>query len=153
MRKLLLVLTLFMFALSSFAAVSSTSPIKIDPADKSTSITLQQFVNLSPKEYSALTGKKLGLFQKAELKFAQKKLANTIKKNASLKHMKIDALKREPISGAYWAGAALGAFLGPIGVLIAYLINDDNKQERVRAAWRGFIIFLGVVVVTLIQLS
>jgi hypothetical protein len=38
---------------------------------------------------------------------------------------------------------ALGFLLGLIGLLIAYLINDDYKHNRVKWAWIGF----GIVVV------
>ena len=41
--------------------------------------------------------------------------------------------------GFHLGGFALGFFLSLLGVLIAYLINDDNKSSRVWSAWRGFI--------------
>ena len=38
--------------------------------------------------------------------------------------------------GSKITGILLGVFLGPVGVLIAYLMDDD---EMVRGAWKGFL--------------
>ena len=53
-------------------------------------------------------------------------------------------------SGFHLGGFALGFLIGPIGVLIAYLIDDDKKRNRVKWAWIGLIawvvIFGGVFI-------
>jgi hypothetical protein len=153
MRKIILLLSFVLFTLSGFAILSPTSVSDPNPVNGLNAITLQQFIKLSPKEYAALSGKKLNFLQRAELKISQKKIAKAIKKDASFKQIKLSAFDREPLSGAYWAGMLLGAFLGPVGVLIAYLINDDNKQERVRASWRGLIIFIGALAFAIAQMG
>ncbi len=41
--------------------------------------------------------------------------------------------------------------MGLIGVLIAYLINDDNKSNRVKWAWIGFGAFVVIYLVILLS--
>lgn len=49
-------------------------------------------------------------------------------------------------TGFHAGGFFLGLLLGVIGVIIAYLINDEKKHNRVKWAWIGW----GVWVVLLI---
>jgi uncharacterized BrkB/YihY/UPF0761 family membrane protein len=44
---------------------------------------------------------------------------------------------KDVTAGFHVGGFLLGFFLSLIGVLIAYLINDDKKPSRVKWAWIG----------------
>ena len=47
-------------------------------------------------------------------------------------------------------GFALGFFIGLIGVLIAYIIEDDYKRNRVKWAWIGWGVFVVFYVALLV---
>jgi len=49
----------------------------------------------------------------------------------------------------HFGGFALGFFLGLIGILIAYIINDDNHSRRVRWAWYGFGIYVVILLIAI----
>ncbi len=54
-------------------------------------------------------------------------------------------------TGFHVGGFALGFLVGLIGVLIAYLINDDYKRNRVKWAWIGFGVFVVIYAVVLVS--
>jgi uncharacterized membrane protein len=60
-------------------------------------------------------------------------------------------LKKADGSGFHLGGFALGFLLGLIGVLIAYLLNDEKKSARVKWAWLGLLtaVVLWVIVAVL----
>ena len=103
-------------------------------------ITLQDLATMKVADYAKLTGKKMNFFDRAGFKIAQKKLRNNINPDGTLsKKLDKNLKKFDGESGFHLGGFALGFFLGLIGVLIAYLLNDDYKDNRVRWAWRGLL--------------
>ena len=101
-------------------------------------ITLEDLATMKPGEYAKLTGKKMNFFDRAGFKIAQKKLRSNINPDGTLsKKMEKKLRKFDGGSGFHLGGFALGFLLGLIGVLIAYLINDDYKHNRVKWAWLG----------------
>jgi hypothetical protein len=107
--------------------------------------TLEDFLSLTPKKYTELTGKKMTLPQKVSLKIAQYKVKRAIKKG---KTVDLNALSKEvDTSNFNIGGFVLGLLLGIIGVLIAYLIGD---RSVVKWAWIGFAIWVGIVLLVLI---
>ena len=86
-----------------------------------------------------------------EFKVAQKKLRHTINGDGTVNEKRAALFAREMdgTSGFHLGGFALGFLLLPIGVLIAYLINDDKKANRVKWAWIGLAagVLIWVVVV------
>lgn len=106
-------------------------------------ITLQDLATMKAADYAKLTGKKMNFFDRAGFKIAQKKLRNNINPDGTLsKKMERNFKKFDGETGFHLGGFALGFLLGLIGVLIAYLINDDYHQNRVRWAWRGLLLGL-----------
>ena len=101
-------------------------------------ISLMDLSQINVKEFEKITGKKMKFMQKVNFKIAQRQLRNNINYDGSL------SKKYEKYFGLFtrisWGGLALGLFLSLIGVLIAYLITDENKSNRVRWAWIGAII-------------
>ncbi|NOT49933.1 MAG: hypothetical protein HOP10_01490 [Chitinophagaceae bacterium] len=81
---------------------------------------------------------------KVKFKVAQKKLRNGINPDGTFSNKKIEKAisgqSKGGESGFHFGGFALGFFLGLIGIIVAYVINDDYKKNRVKWAWLGFAI-------------
>ncbi|MGB8193569.1 MAG: hypothetical protein WCF67_16685 [Chitinophagaceae bacterium] len=148
MKKVLAFLLAFAIMAQSFAAAVVTNPeplrasdIKI-PIANGKMITLQDLADIKATDYAKLTGKKMKFFDRVGFKIAQKKLRNSINADGTLSSKKLERnFKKfaDGDSGFHLGGFALGFLLGLIGVLIAYLLNDELKDNRVRWAWRGFL--------------
>jgi hypothetical protein len=142
------------FVSNSFAFVSpapifskptpSTSIVEPTPSPFA-GMTIKDFLALTPKKYRELTGQKMSLSQKISLKLAQYKVKRAVKKNKQIELTKF--AQGVDTSDFSIGGLVLGLLLGPIGVLIAYLIGDHSV---IKWAWIGgaiwLIIFLLVVI-------
>ncbi len=146
------------FVATSFAGVSTVivptskptkpnaSEIMISIGGTGQKISLLDLSTIKTKDVEKLTGKKMKLIDKVGFKIAQKQLRSSINPDGTINNNKLAkaASKKAPDgSGFHLGGFALGFLLGLIGVLIAYLINDDLKSTRTKWAWIGF----GVVLV------
>lgn len=142
LRFSLLAFGLMIFTLSTSAlTVPSTTPVPVKSESTAvapfSNMSVEDFLNLTPKKYKELTGEKLSLTKKISLKLAQKKIRNAIKKNE-----KIDSdtmANAVDTSDFNIGGFILGLLLSVVGVLIAYLIGDTSV---IKWAWIGFGIFL-----------
>ena len=160
MKKIFLLATAFCMLASSFATVSPSHPRPIKaseiflPVGKTgAKISLLELSELKVKELELLTGRKMSFFDKMNFKIAQKKLRDNIDRDGTLNSKKMEkALKQKKggETGFHFGGFALGFFLGIIGVLIAYLINDDYKHNRVKWSWIGFGIALVINIILII---
>lgn len=106
-------------------------------------ISYAQLATISMADLQALTGKKMGFMQRLNFKMAQKRMQKSIAADGTIKNKKIAKFftKRGggPDSGFHALGFILGLFLSGLGVLLAYVINDDDdKSNRVKWAWIGF---------------
>lgn len=113
--------------------VTETKPVgePIDPALNA--LLVQQFLKLTPQKYYEMTGKKMKLSQKISLKLAQWKVKRMLKKGKTVDLM---AMRQKGIDTSDFniAGFLLGFFLSLIGVLIAYLLDDE---AIIKWAWLG----------------
>ncbi len=159
MKKIILFFSALLVLTSSFA---SMSPVET-PALKATSIlftigkngekvSLMELSRMKVKDLQALTGKKMNFFDRIGFKLAQRDLQKSINYDGTLNKKKMNKLlkKAEGGSGFHIGGFALGFLLGLIGVLIAYLINDDKKSTRVKWSWIGFGVSLLLLILLLI---
>src|SRR5690606_6895265 len=158
MRKLALVLTGLCLVLSSFAAVeppvSSNPPLKASeiyfPIGKNGElISLMELATIKPREMQKFTGKKMKFFDRIGFKMAQKKLRESIDRDGTFNKKKVKKMMKKfqnGGSGFHIGGFALGFLLGLIGVLIAYLINDDLKSTRVKWAWIGWAAWVVILI-------
>lgn len=151
MKKIVLFLAAFAVVTSSFGSItpaSSKAPaIRADqmffPVGKTgKTISLLELSRISVKDFQALTGRKMGLFDKISFKVAQKKVRDNIDRDGTFNNKKIQKAltqqrHKDGESGFHLGGFALGFLLGLIGVLVAYLINDDYKRNRVKWSWIG----------------
>ena len=108
----------------------------------------------SPQAMQALTGRKMSGLEKMNFRLAQNKMRKSIAADGTIKNKKIAKFLTKKgnagETGFHIGGFALGFFLGLIGVVIAYVINDDYKRNRVKWAWIGWGIFVVLYVALLI---
>jgi hypothetical protein len=148
----LLVLSLLFVFENNYAAVAPSSAIlpasnssSVKPGNPFKNFTVEQFLQLTPKKYKEITGKRMSLTQKLSLKYAQHKVKKMMKKG---KTIDMAAFTKElDTSDFNIGGFVLGLLLGPIGILIAYLIDDPLV---IKWAWIGGIIWLGIVLLSLL---
>lgn len=102
-------------------------------------ISLLELSTISIKDFQALTGRKMNFIDRIGFKIAQKKVRNHINADGTINSKRVEKFltKHDGASGFNLGGFALGFFLGLIGVLIAYLLEDDYKRNRVKWAWIG----------------
>lgn len=144
MRKFfLLALPLFFL----FQAEAATTPFSksfhdsaqafVPVAPDQKTISLARLSALTVKELEALHGKKLSFFDKIHLKLVQKKLRNSSSATVAMP-VKEAARLADGKGGFHLGGFVLGFFGLLPGVLVAYLIKDEKKSNRVKWAWIGF---------------
>lgn len=146
MKKLVLLCASFLIIASSFASFNVVLPkLRADqtyvPIGKTgKKISLLELSTIHSADLEKITGRKMGFLEKFSFRITQKKLKKSIKADGTIDNKKLNKFlsKRDGDTGFHVGGFALGFFLGLIGVLIAYLINDDYKHNRVKWAWIGF---------------
>lgn len=138
---LFFVVALALTATPSFALVSPSSNHTSLPSTNNSDVLakmkLEDFLSLTPKKYKELTGERLTIPQRISLKLAQKKMKQAIKES-KVADEKIQGSAIDT-SDFNIGGFILGLILPVVGLLIAYLIDDE---EVIKWAWIGFGIFL-----------
>lgn len=147
MKKILFMFVAVLAMTASFAAFNLTEPPKkaseifIPLGKNGAQISLMDLSVVKASEFEALSGKKMKFTDKIGFKIAQKELRNSINRDGTVNSKKLNKLAHKMAagdSGFNIGGFALGFLLGLIGVLIAYVISDDNKAARTKWAWIGF---------------
>jgi len=144
---LLLGAVCFFVANTAHAFTTSTIIVKpattnIDP-DPLASISAKQFLTLTPKKYHELTGKKMNIVQKIELKILQHKIKRMLKKGQDINMA--DVIKRaEDDSLMNVLAFLLGAVLGPIGVIIVLILKQSGDMSPTAFRWSliGLLVWL-----------
>jgi hypothetical protein len=129
------------------------SDVRIPIGNTGKTVTLLELSTMNVDDLEHLTGKKMGWLKRMEFKMALRKLRHSIKPDGT-----VDSKSLARLRGGYYdedgsfhiGGFALGFFLGAIGVLIAYLINDDYHHARVKWAWIGFGTFAVLYIILVI---
>ena len=150
-----LIMTLFVLSFSFAASTVNKLPplmakdILIPIGNTGQKVSLLDLSRMSVKDVESFTGKKMNLVDRLGFLAAQHKLRMSINHDGTLDSKKFEkGLKKSDVtSGFHLGGFALGFFLTIIGVLIAYLINDDKKAARVKWAWIGFAISLVIWII------
>jgi hypothetical protein len=164
MRKLLVLATAFIVFSTSFASTGTTikpalhaDKIFIPVGTSGTMISLQELADIKVKDLEKLTGNKMRFFDKLAFKSAQRKLRNSINNDGTISNKRLEKYfekaggkQADGETGFHVGGFALGLLLGLIGVLIAYLINDDKKRNRRKWAWIGWGVWVVFVLLFLI---
>ena len=122
---------------------------KITNSSPFAGMTVKQFLALTPKRYKQLTGERLTIPQRLTLKYAQYRIKKLLKKhrdtNLVLSAEDIDTNNFDIL------GFVLGIALGPLGILIAYLI-EGKSSSTFRWAIIGALIWLGVFLLVVLVL-
>jgi hypothetical protein len=173
--SILLLLLLLLFVVSSMPVSYGFSVIRYPAnglnASSSLSlknITAREFVKLSPREFSALTGKKLNFFQRLSFKIVKLRLKHDLKKNPNLTiNQYMNNGKTDCSFSICWfllglVGPLLGLLTGSligvvlvaaIPIVVAYLTMQE--KYKINSAWiglgAGVIIFLVLAVIALSQ--
>jgi hypothetical protein len=152
--RTLLVLCAIIFSLVAFPAVHpAPAPKAADvllPAG-TTRLSLQQLATMKYADFAKVTGQKQGFGQHLGFWLMQKKLRRCIMANGTVNTEKLKAAYRiDPAKPFHMGGFLLGILLGIIGVLIAYMINDDKKLSRTRWAWIGFAAFIAILLLLIL---
>lgn len=150
MKKIFALLFLCSFVLQSFAVGTATPPhrnaadVWLPVGKTGKKISLLELSRIDVKSFETLTGRQLHSFDRFGFKLAQRKLRNSIRPDGTIHSKKLERYLSDGdrSTGFHIGGFALGFFVGLLGVLIAYLIRDDYKRNRVKWAWIGFGIFM-----------
>jgi steroid 5-alpha reductase family enzyme len=153
MRKITILLLAVAFAFSSNAGmiyVPSNSTDNVKTGKSSTVDVLSQldaksFLALTPAKVSEMTGRKMTLNQKINLKLTQRLVKKQLKKGNDVNM--VEMAKRADSGSFNWGAAALGFFLGLIGVLIVYLAFKNDKEAARKAGWIGFAVGLALALI------
>ncbi len=163
MKQIKIVAVFFLLSANSFAFSSSSFHKKAAdvylPIGNNMQISLLDLSVIKEHDFEKISGKHLNLFEKLGFKASQKKLRNSINADGTINSKKLTRYLEDgdQSTGFHLGGFALGFFGGLIGVLIAYIINDDNKKNRVKWAWIGFgigaVISIVLIVIALSNLG
>jgi hypothetical protein len=135
MKKIVFSLLLLSFAYSAKAAIiipgknPLASEIMIPLMGTNTSISLEAFVKMTPKEYKFITGKKLSFMERIKLKVSQHYGKKLIQKDGTADITQTKKFGFFDRWHWHWGGFALG-FLIIIGPIIALFFKDDYKWDR-----------------------
>ncbi len=160
MKKLLLFL-----ALAISINVISAPPLLKGPGKKiyaadimiplggntDTKISLLDISVLSIKEAEAIRGEKMKNSEKIAFKVAQNKLRKYINPDGTLNDRKLTKQLKKVGDGGFNAGGFfLGLLLGLIGLIIALLIKDENRQARIKWALIGWGVWIAIVLIAFV---
>jgi hypothetical protein len=128
------------------------SDIRIPVGNTGKVVDLQELSTMKVADYEKMTGKKMSWFHRLEFKLAQKKLRHAINADGTVNDKRLEKLTRDMDGdgGFHLGGFVLGLLLGLIGVLIAYLINDDHHRNRVKWAWIGWGVWVVIFLLAII---
>jgi hypothetical protein len=145
MKKNLFFLFLFTVLLKTagFSAILPPANPTPNAVNKAQLDKIKQFSNMSFMEYENLLGHKASKVEKYAFAQMQKKTSKMFDSEGNLLqkyHKRFTKMYDEP-GGSFVGGFALGFFLGAIGLVLAYAVNNDgDKKNRVKGAWWGFIV-------------
>jgi hypothetical protein len=115
-------------------------------------LKVSEFVKLSPREFSQLTGKKLNVFQRISFQIAKLKMKHDLKKNPDLTLSDYGKSPKDqnngfsflwfilgiagPIIGLFTTSIFLFFFFAFAPVIIAYITKQDKVYKK--SVWTGF---------------
>ena len=142
------------FASSGFTLVSKkASDVYLPIGSTGQKISLLDLSRINVKEFETISGRHLNFFDRLGFKIAQKKLRKSINADGTIDNKKLNKFLDEGdhTTGFHLGGFALGFFLGIIGVLLAYvLFNDDKKKNRIKWSWIGLIVWVVLFILLVI---
>jgi hypothetical protein len=150
MKKILLLSAAVFMLTATFATNNVTikrtvkaSEVYIPIGNTGQKVSLLDLSRMTVKDVQNFTGKKMSFADRLAFKAAQRQLRKNISPDGTIdnkriaKELKKEAKKADGTTGFHLGGFALGFLLSLIGVLIAYLMNDENKANRIKWSWIG----------------
>jgi hypothetical protein len=123
--------------------MSAVPPIKNAVIEKSATpslnagkMTVEQVLNLTPKQYEKITGVDLSFKEKMAFSMLKKEL----KKKDINSTINLEAAMAESSSDFSWGGFILGFLLGLIGVALVHIFSKDKAMRS--ASWKGCGVYL-----------
>jgi hypothetical protein len=148
--SVLIILSIFLSCRNGFSfSIVRASANGINAAEITTPDYLRAtvFVNLSAKEFTAVTGKKLNFFQKIYFKIIQRQIKRDLRKNPDLLiNDYFDPKKDKFKFDLLWF--VIASIIGPLGVLLAYTSHQNpkrdttTKKDRMTSAWLGLLFWV-----------
>ena len=141
-----LIASLVTISLSARSSVVSLAPVLPandpgkNPKQEQRIQQMKWFVHLTTAEYGKLRGKKLNFIERVSFKFTQHRMKQM------LAHYKWD----EPTILSKISWLFKGLLLGPIALLIIYLIARDEEKELIKWVWFGFAGWVALVAIILL---
>lgn len=136
------------FAASVVTPPKNASAVLFPIGNNGQTISLLELSQIDVKTFESLSGRYLSFMDRVGFKMAQRDLRKSIREDGTINSKKLNKYLSnvDHSTGFHIGGFALGFFVGLIGVLIAYLINDENKRNRAKWAWIGFGTYLVLVI-------
>ncbi|TMI74824.1 MAG: hypothetical protein E6H09_03000 [Bacteroidetes bacterium] len=162
MRKILFLGAAILFFSGTFANTNFELPVlKADqlmiPIGKTgKKISYAELATISLADFQAMTGKKMNFIERLNFRMAQSKIRKSIAADGSIKNKRILKYFSKGRGGSgetgfHAGGFALGFFIGLIGIVIAYVIDDEYKRNRIKWAWIGWgicvVLYLALIVI------
>ncbi len=125
-------------------------------------LSLKELSTINRTALETITGKKMGFFERVAFNRAQKRLHKGIRPDGSISDKRLSGFFEKKhkgnTEGFHGLGFILGFFIGAIGVVLAYVINnDEDKKNRVKWAWIGFgasfVLSIGLYVLLILSWS
>jgi hypothetical protein len=141
------------FAFTGFSSLSKkASDVYLPVGSGGNKISLLELSKIDVRSFESLTGRHLNFVDRLGFKIAQKKLRKSISADGTIDNKKLNKFlaQGDGTTGFHIGGFALGFLIGLIGVLIAYLINDEKKKNRVKWAWIGFAVWIVLLIILVI---
>jgi hypothetical protein len=150
MKKISLVIATLLIAFSlSASAIFSGNPsadnVMLPLFHSGKTISLAKFMTLNASEYKTLTGSKMTFKEKVTLKLFQRHFKNSINSDGTVDLKKFRQDQGDASHAIGWF--LLGFLLGIIGLIIALVINDDNRRDRIRWTLIGWGVWVALLVV------
>ena len=153
MKKSVVLIAVLFVGVTSFAIVNPLYPpirasdVLIPVNQSGQTISLLELSRVKVGTLESLTGRRMKFFERISFKLAQGKLRKEINNDGTFKKKRFNRFfsRYGGETGFHLGGFALGFFLSLVGVLIAYLLNDDYKRNRVNWAWTGFSAAIGIL--------
>jgi len=160
MRKILILFISILFLTAASASFDlAQPPLKASEiffsVDKSgQKVSLMQLSQMKTSEFEVLTRRRMGLVDRIGFKLAQRELKKSILADGTIDDKKFQKFikKVDGEIGFHLGGFALGFLLGLIGIIIAYIIKDEKRRNRIKWAWIGFGIYVVLYLIILAAL-
>jgi hypothetical protein len=154
MRKLFLVVLSLLIIANSFAAPLlvpgknklNAKDILLPIANTGNKISLFDLSRIRMGDLQNLSGRQMNFAEKVSFTIAQRKLRNSMYADGTINNKKIQRYFRNSSgqTGFHLGGFALGFLLGLIGIIIAYVIKDQYRRNRIKWAWIGWAVWLAL---------